>query len=79
MSRIQGAAKAASDPAASSYGKYPSLSTLASKYGASSSKRKAVVNPFKEQHVKATVDVTHLRVSAAVTIGTVAGLLGNRG
>jgi subtilase family serine protease len=57
MSRIQDAAKAASDPESSSYGKYLSLSTLASKYGASSSKRKAVVNAFKKQSVKATVDV----------------------
>ena len=51
-------------PGSSSYGKYPSLSTLASKYGGSSSKRKGVVNAFKKQNVKATVDVTHLRVSA---------------
>jgi hypothetical protein len=36
-SGIQDAAKAASDPASSSSGKYLSLSTLASKYGATSS------------------------------------------
>jgi subtilase family serine protease len=47
QSGLQSAVKSASDPASSSYGKYPSLSTLQSKYGASSSKRKAVVNAFK--------------------------------
>ena len=64
---LQGAVKSASNPSSSSYGKYPSLSTLQSKYGASSSKRKGVVNAFKKQSVKATVDVTHLRVSATPT------------
>src|SRR4051794_29216463 len=39
QSGLQGAVKAASNPASSSYGKYLSLSTLASKYGASSAKR----------------------------------------
>jgi subtilase family serine protease len=50
--------KAASNPSSSSYGKYLTLSKLASRYGASSSKRKAVVNAFKQHDVKATVDVT---------------------
>ena len=63
QSGLQKAVKAASNPASSSYGKYPSLSTLQSKYGASSSKRKGVVNAFKKQSVKATVDVTHLRAT----------------
>src|SRR5215213_9602630 len=43
QSGIQSAIKSASNPSSSSYGKYPSLSTLQSKYGASSSKRKSVV------------------------------------
>src|SRR3954451_14180328 len=60
QSGLQSAVKAASNPASSSYGKYPSLSTLASKYGASSSKRNAVVNAFKANGITATVDVTHL-------------------
>ena len=39
QSGLQNAVKSASNPSSSSYGKYPSLSTLQSKYGASSSKR----------------------------------------
>ena len=50
-----------SDPSSCSFGKYPSLSTLQSKYGASSSKRNAVVNAFKSNGITATVDVTHHR------------------
>ena len=46
QSGLQSAVKSASNPTSSSYGKYPSLSTLQSKYGASSSKRKGVVNAF---------------------------------
>src|SRR3954462_6642264 len=69
QSGLQGAVKSASNPASSSYGKYLSLSTLASKYGASSSKRNAVVNAFKSFGVTATVDVTHLRATATMTIG----------
>jgi subtilase family serine protease len=69
QSNLQNAVKAASDPSSSSYGKYPSLSTLQSKYGASSSKRNAVVNAFKSNGITATVDVTHLRVSATVSVG----------
>ena len=78
QSGLQKAVKAASNPASSSYGKYPSLSTLASKYGASSSKRKGVVNAFKKQSVKATVDVTHLRVTATVSIGKAQKLFGTK-
>src|SRR5215210_4992743 len=55
-SGIQGAAKKASNPMSRSYGKYPSMSTLQSKWGATSSKRKAVVNAFKSQGVTAKVD-----------------------
>jgi hypothetical protein len=53
----------------SSYGRCPSLSTLQSKYGASTSKRKGVVNAFKKAERQATVDETHLRVSPIVSIG----------
>ena len=59
---IANAVKAASNPSSSSYGKYLSLSTLQKKYGASSSRRNAVVGAFKPYGVTATVDVTHLRV-----------------
>jgi subtilase family serine protease len=65
---IANAVKAASNPSSSSYGKYLSLSTLQKKYGATSSRRKAVVGAFKPYGVKATVDVTHLRVSATITV-----------
>ena len=78
QSGLQKAVKAASNPASGSYGKYPSLSTLQSKYGASSSKRKGVVNAFKKQNVKATVDVTHLRASATATIGKAQKLFGTK-
>src|SRR4051812_27138823 len=78
QSGLQGAVKSASNPSSGSYGKYPSLSTLQSKYGASSSKRKAVVNAFKKQSVKATVDVTHLRVTATVSIGKAQKLFGTK-
>src|SRR4051794_16848109 len=78
QSGLQKAVKAASNPASSSYGKYPSLSTLQSKYGASSSKRKGVVNAFKKQSVKATIDVTHLRATATVTIGKAKKLFGTK-
>ena len=78
QSGIQSALKAASNPTSSSYGKYPSLSTLQSKYGASSSKRNGVVNAFKNQGIKATVDVTHLRVSATVTVKQAQKLFGTK-
>ena len=69
QSGIASAAKAASSPTSSTYGKYRSLSSLASSYGASSSKRNAVGNAFKSFGVTATVDVTHLRATATMTIG----------
>ena len=78
QTNLQNAVKAASDPSSSSYGKYPSLSTLQSKYGASSSKRNAVVNAFKANGVTATVDVTHLRVSATVSVGKAQKLFGTK-
>jgi subtilase family serine protease len=75
---IANAVKAASNPTSSSYGKYLSLSTLQKKYGASSSRRNAVVGAFKNDGVKATVDVTHLRVSATVSIKTAQKLFGTK-
>jgi kumamolisin len=77
-SGVQKAAKSASNPSSSSYGKYLSLSKLQSKYGATSSKRKAVVNAFKSKNVKATVDVTHLRVSATVSVGKAQKMFGTK-
>ena len=78
QSGLQGAVKSASNPASSSYGKYPSLSTVASKYGASSSKRNGVVNAFKSDGVTATVDVTHLRASATVSVGKAQKMFGTK-
>jgi len=76
VSGIQKAAKSASNPSSSSYGKYLSLSKLQSKYGATKSKRNAVVKAFKSNGVKAKIDVTHLRASATVTIGKAQQLSG---
>jgi subtilase family serine protease len=67
---IANAVKAASDPTSSKYGKYLSLSSLTKSYGASSSRRNAVTGAFKHYGVTAKVDVTHLRVSATVSIKT---------
>ena len=78
QSGLQKAVKSASNPSSGSYGKYPSLSSLQSKYGASSSKRKGVVNAFKKQNIKATVDVTHLRASATVSIKTAQKMFGTK-
>src|SRR4051812_27679548 len=78
QSGLQNAVKTASNPASSSYGKYPSLSTLASKYGASSSKRNGVVNAFKANGITAKVDVTHLRVSATITVGKAQKMFGTK-
>ena len=77
-SGIQKKAKSASNPSSSSYGKYLSLSNLASKYGATSSVRKGVVNAFKNQHVTATIDVTHLRASATISIGKAQKMFGTK-
>lgn len=77
-SGIEKAAKSASNPSSSSYGKYLSMSKLQSKYGATSSVRKGVVNAFKSNSVKATVDVTHLRVSATLSIGKAQKMFGTK-
>jgi subtilase family serine protease len=78
QSGLQKAVKSGSNPASSSYGTYPSLSTLASKYGASSSKRKGVVNAFKSKGITAHVDVTHLRAGATVTVGKAQKMFGTK-
>ena len=76
QSGIQAAVKAASNPASSSYGKYPSLGTLASTYGASSNRRNAVAGAFKPYGVTATADVTHLQMTATISIGNAQKLFG---
>lgn len=76
QSGIAGAVKSASNPTSSSFGKYLSISSLQSKYGASSSRRKAVVGAFSKYNAKATVDVFHLRVVATITIGTAQKMFG---
>src|SRR3954463_6879149 len=68
-SDLHNSVKTHSDPSSSSYGKYPSLSTLTSKYGATSSVRNGVINAFKSQGITATIDVTHLRASATISVG----------
>jgi hypothetical protein len=75
---IANAVKSASNPSSSSYGHYLSLSTLQQKYGASSSRRNAVVGAFKPYGVTATVDVTHLRVGATISIGNAEKLFGTK-
>ncbi len=77
-SGVQKAAKSASKPSSSSYGKYLSLSKLQSKYGATSAKRNAVKNAFKSQGITATVDVTHLRVSATLSVGKAQKMFGTK-
>jgi subtilase family serine protease len=76
QSGISNAVKAASDPTSSSYGKYVSMSTLQSKYGASSSKRNGVINAFKKYGNTAKVDVTHLRAFVTVSIKTAQKMFG---
>jgi subtilase family serine protease len=78
QSGIANAVKAASNPTSSSYGKYLTLSSLQSKYGASSSRRNAVVGAFKPYGVTATVDVTHLRVGATISIKNAQKLFGTK-
>jgi subtilase family serine protease len=75
---IANAVKAASNPSSSTYGKYLTLSTLQKKYGASSSRRNAVVGAFKPYGIKAIVDVTHLRVGATISIKSAQKLFGTK-
>ena len=77
-SGINSAAKKASNPKSDSYGKYPSLSTLQSKWGAKSSVRNGVKNAFKSQGVTAKIDVTHLRAWATVSIGKAQKMFGTK-
>jgi subtilase family serine protease len=76
QSGIANAVKAASDPTSSSYGKYLSMSTLQSKYGASSSKRNGVINAFKKVGNTAKIDVTHLRAFVTISIKNAQKLFG---
>ena len=73
---IQNAVKSGSNPSSSTYGQYPSLSTLQKKYGASSSKSNGVINAFKKYGVTAKLDATHLRVSATISIKNAQKLFG---
>jgi hypothetical protein len=75
---IENAVKTASNPSSSSYGHYLTLTELQQRYGATSSRRSAVVGAFKPYGVKATVDVTHLRVSATISIGNAQELFGTK-
>jgi kumamolisin len=75
---IANAVKAASNPSSSTYGQYLSLSALQKKYGASSSRRNAVAGAFKPYGVTATVDVTHLRVGATISIKKAQKLFGTK-
>jgi subtilase family serine protease len=76
QSGIASAVKSASNPGSSSYGRYLSISSLQSKYGASSSRRNAVTGAFKKYNTTATVDVFHLRVVTTITIGTAQKMFG---
>src|SRR3954452_16130446 len=78
QSGIANAVKSASNPSSSHYGHYLSLSNLASTYGAPKSERNGVVNAFKNVGVTATVDVTHLRASATISINKAQKLLGTK-
>ena len=78
QSGIASAVKSASNPTSSSYGKYLSISSLQSKYGASKSRRNAVTGAFKRYNTKATVDVFHIRVVATITIGTAQKMFGTK-
>src|SRR5213078_4874311 len=75
---IANAVKAASNPTSSTYGQYLSLSNLQKKYGASSSRRNAVVGAFTTYGVTATVDVTHQRVSATISVKNAQKLFGTK-
>src|SRR3954452_4958566 len=76
QSGLQKVVKSASNPSSSSYGKYTSLSTLQSKYGASSSARNGVIKEFKAQGILVKIDVTHLRAFATVSVGKAQKMFG---
>jgi subtilase family serine protease len=75
---IADAVKAASNPSSSSYGKYPSLSSFQSRYGASKSRRNDVLDALARENVDGTVDVTRLRVAATLSIGKAQKLFGTK-
>lgn len=77
-SGLQSSVKSHSNPSSSTYGEYPSLSKLASKYGATSSVRNGVVNAFKSQGITASIDVTHLRASATISVGKAQKMFGTK-
>jgi subtilase family serine protease len=76
QSGIASAVKSASSPTSAGFAKYLSISSLQSKYGASSSRRNAVTGAFKKYNDKAAVDVFHLRVVTTITIGTAQKMFG---
>jgi subtilase family serine protease len=75
-SGLHSSVKSHSSPDSSTYGQYPSLSTLQSKFGATSSVRNGVVNAFKNEGITATIDVTHLRASATISVGKAQKMFG---
>src|SRR3954447_12392367 len=54
-SGLHSSVKSHSNPSSSTYGQYPSLSTLQSKFGATASVINGVVNAFKSQGITATI------------------------
>ena len=75
---IANAVKAASNPVLVELRRLPLAVVAAAKYGATSSRRNAVVGAFKPYGVTATVDVTHLRVGATISIGNAQKLFGTK-
>ncbi|MET0685887.1 MAG: S53 family peptidase [Solirubrobacteraceae bacterium] len=75
---VKSAVKAASNPASATYGQYPTLSELKSNWGATKSVRNGVKNAFANVNVTASIDVTHLRASATVTIKKAQKLFGTK-
>jgi subtilase family serine protease len=75
-SGIKSKVKAASNPASSTYGQYATLSQLKSNWGATKSVRNGVKDAFENVNVTASIDVTHLRASATVTIKKAQKLFG---
>jgi subtilase family serine protease len=66
---IAAAARAGSDPSSSTYGVYPTLTELRSRWGAPPARQRAVLAALRAVGVNGTVDVTGLRVTAPMTIG----------
>lgn len=66
---IARAARAASDPSSSSYGRYETLAELAGRMGAPATRRRAVLRALSAVGIRGKVDATGLRVTAPMTIG----------